>query len=144
MNAEATVTTSRDDALEEAVAGMRIGGLHGPESRALAIGSVLLAAGIVLVLVGYYGTSGTLDVGEQVPYVMTGGFLGLAVALVGAVVFLRFSLGRYLRYWLIRQLHEQREQSDRLIAEQQRQADRLVEVLERLESALDRNASPRV
>lgn len=142
--ADATVTTSRDEELEEAVANMRIGGLHGPEARALAIGAILLVVSVLLVLAGWWGASGTIDVGEQVPYVVSGGLAGVAVAVVGAVVFLRFSLGRYLRYWLIRLLHEQREQSDRLITEQQRQADRLVEVLERLESAVKQSASPRV
>jgi hypothetical protein len=32
--------------------------------------------------------------------------LGVAISLVGGFVYLRFSIGRYLRFWLLRQIHE--------------------------------------
>ncbi len=39
---------------------------------------------------------------------------GLALTLVGSVLFLVMSLQRYLRYWLIRLIYEQRDQTDRI------------------------------
>ena len=39
--------------------------------------------------------------------------LGLAV--VGAAVFLRYSLARFLRFWLLRQLYEGQANIDRLV-----------------------------
>jgi hypothetical protein len=41
--------------------------------------------------------------------------IGIGVALVGAIVWLRNSITRYLRYWIIRLVYEQREQTDRIL-----------------------------
>jgi hypothetical protein len=41
--------------------------------------------------------------------------LGVAIAIVGAVVWARCSLSRYLRYWLVRDLYEQRASTDRIV-----------------------------
>ena len=35
--------------------------------------------------------------------------------IVGAALFIRYSLGRYLRFWMIRLIHEQRAQTDRVV-----------------------------
>jgi hypothetical protein len=40
--------------------------------------------------------------------------LGLSVA--GAAVFLRYSLARFLRFWLLRQLYEGQAHMDRLVS----------------------------
>ena len=50
--------------------------------------------------------------------------IGLLVGLVGVVLWLRNSLTRYLRYWLIRLIYEDREQTERLIAAVEKLADR--------------------
>ena len=36
---------------------------------------------------------------------------------------------RYLRYWLIRLVYEQREQTEQLVAEQRAQMDRLISTI---------------
>jgi hypothetical protein len=41
----------------------------------------------------------------------------LALAVAGAAVFLRYSLARFLRFWLLRQLYEGQAQVDRLVGE---------------------------
>jgi hypothetical protein len=41
--------------------------------------------------------------------------IGIGIALVGAIVWLRNSITRYLRYWIIRLVYEQREQTDRIL-----------------------------
>ena len=41
--------------------------------------------------------------------------IGIGISLVGIVIWVRNSLTRYLRYWIIRLVYEQREQTDQLI-----------------------------
>jgi hypothetical protein len=41
--------------------------------------------------------------------------IGLAISMVGIILWIRNSMTRYLRYWIIRLVYEQREQTDRII-----------------------------
>ena len=41
--------------------------------------------------------------------------IGLTVALVGAAVFLRYSMAQFLRFWLARLSWEQQAQTDRMV-----------------------------
>lgn len=95
------------------------------EQRLHLAGMVLMPVGLVLVLVGYAGASGTTELSSQVPYLISGGVLGLGLTVVGAALFLRYSLGRYLRFWLLRLIYEEHTSSDRQ-----------VEALERLGEAI--------
>jgi hypothetical protein len=81
----------------------------------LIAGMVAAVAGIVLVIVGYIGASGTAVVGNQIPYLISGGVLGLSLVIVGSALFVRYSLSRYLRFWLIRSIYEERSQTDRTV-----------------------------
>jgi hypothetical protein len=85
------------------------------EQRLLLAGSAMMPAGLVLVLVGWWGASGSGDLADQMPYLISGGVLGLAVTFTGAALFLRYSLGRYLRYWLLRLIYEERISTDRSV-----------------------------
>ena len=96
-------------------------GSRDDEQRLLFAGIVLMPLGLVLVLVGYLGASSTTDFSAQVPYLLSGGVLGLGLTIVGAALVLRYSLGRYLRFWLLR-----------LIFEEHTSADRQVDALDRL------------
>jgi hypothetical protein len=40
---------------------------------------------------------------------------GVAAAVVGAALFLRYSLAGFLRFWLARLIYEQKAQTDRLL-----------------------------
>jgi hypothetical protein len=91
------------------------------EQRLILAGVALMGVGLVVVVLGYLGASGTNDFSSQVPYLLSGGVLGLGLTVVGAALFLRYSLGRYLRFWLLR-----------LIYEEHATADRQVEALERV------------
>lgn len=109
----------------------RVDQIHVPEPNAdrertmLIVGGVLVAVGIIAVLIGYFGASGTSNVYEQVPYALSGGVLGLGLIVLGCALITRFSLARLFRYWLARTLHEH-----------QVQTDRTVEALGRIESLL--------
>lgn len=97
------------------------------EQRFLLIGSLLMPVGIVLVLIGWWGASGTSDQADQMPFLISGGILGLAVTFAGAALFLRYSLGRYLRYWLLRLIYEERISTDRSVEALDRIADLLTD-----------------
>jgi hypothetical protein len=61
----------------------------------LAIG--LLIVGIVIVLLGWYGAANTNILTEQVPYLISGGLLGMALIIVAAVIGSSASLERQNR-----------------------------------------------
>lgn len=48
------------------------------------LGIALAVAGAVAVFVGYWGVSGTLDPGEQLPYIISGGIGGVFLLGAGA------------------------------------------------------------
>lgn len=67
------------------------------------LGGVALIAGLVAILVAWFGSSGTLDPGKQMPYLVSGGIGGAALIAVGMTLFLslehardREALGRLL------------------------------------------------
>ena len=105
--------------------------LHVPEPSAdaeamlLKLGFALPAIGLVLILLAWWNASDTPYVADQVPMLISGGLVGLGLAIMGVGLFLRFSLARVLRFWLAR-----------MVAEQQVQTDRVVEALDRVEAAL--------
>ncbi len=53
---------------------------------------VCIVAGVVALIVGYVGVSGTLDTGEQIPYVVSGGMAGLFLLGLGALLWLSADL----------------------------------------------------
>ena len=55
--------------------------------RAAIVFAALVAAGLVAVLLGWLGVSGTLNVGTQVAYAVSGGIGGLALVVSGAGLF---------------------------------------------------------
>lgn len=89
------------------------GGKANPERTWGIIGALLMIAGLVVTLVSYTSTHGTTDALEQADYNVLSNF-GLALAVVGAALFLVMSLRRYLRYWLIRLIFEQRDAAERI------------------------------
>ncbi|MBA2326275.1 MAG: hypothetical protein H0V95_06475 [Actinobacteria bacterium] len=87
----------------------------GPEGRLLILGAVLLVAGLVLIAVAWVRASGTNDFNDQISYLISGGLGGVGAAVVGCALYVRTAMSRYLRYWLIRMVYEQRAQTDRIV-----------------------------
>jgi hypothetical protein len=86
------------------------------ERRLLVLGVVLVAVGVGLavlgaVQVGNYGDSPA----DQRAFMAQGSFMGLALIIAGAALFIRFSLARYMRFWLIRMTYESRANTDRIV-----------------------------
>jgi hypothetical protein len=53
---------------------------------------ILIGAGALLLLLGWLGISGTPYVEEQIPYIISGGFSGLALIGIGATLWLSSDL----------------------------------------------------
>jgi len=83
----------------------------------LVLGALLGIAGVAL---GILGAVNTINAGDspadQRAFIASGSLLGLVLVIAGAALFVRFSLGRYMRYWLIRLVYEGRSDTDRLVA----------------------------
>ena len=86
------------------------------EKRLLILGVVLTVVGIGLAILGavQVGNSGGSPA-DQRAFMAQGSFMGLALIIAGAALFVRFSLARYLRFWLIRMTYESRANTDRLV-----------------------------
>jgi hypothetical protein len=106
----------RVEQFKEEVAGLNVGGPSMASERSmLVIGVVLVVIGIALVFGGWWGASGEGTVAAQFPYLLSGGVLGLALVIAGSVLFARYSMARFLRFWLIRLVYEQQAQTDRIV-----------------------------
>ncbi len=88
------------------------------ERMLVRLGAVLLVVGPVIAVIAYLqdrATSGTgvaLQQGDDQILAL----MGLAVAVLGLGLFLRYSLANFLRFWLARLSYEQQAQTDRLVA----------------------------
>src|SRR4051812_42663264 len=86
-----------------------------PTDKWLAIaGGVLIPLGVIFVIIGWYGASHTTRLFEEVPYLISGGMLGMLLAILGAAF--------YFGYWLTRLVTGQRE---------------MVELMARMEARMD-------
>ena len=85
------------------------------ESRLLILGIVLAVADLALAIVGGVQVGGAADALDQQSFLATGSFLGIALIIAGAALFVRYSLARYLRFWLVRLVYESRANTDRIV-----------------------------
>lgn len=69
-------------------------------------GAILMPLGIVAILLGWYGTAHTKYQYDQLPYVVSGGLLGLGLVFLGGFL--------YFGAWLARSANEQRESAREL------------------------------
>jgi len=90
----------------------------GRERALVRLGAVLLVVGPIISLAAYLqdkATSGTglaLQQGDDQILAL----MGVAVALLGLGLFLRYSIANFLRFWLARLSYEQQAQTDRLLS----------------------------
>jgi hypothetical protein len=108
------MSSSRLAQFEEEVAKLKVtGGGANPERLGSQWGIGLTILGFVIAIISWWSA---LD-GKDALSVLrseTFAFIGVGVAVVGIIVWLRNSLTRYLRYWIIRLVYEQREQTEQL------------------------------
>lgn len=75
--------------------------LLGRDRFLLTISAALMVLGLAAILLGWIGAARTTLVEEQVPYLISGGLLGVAVATIGAVTL--------FAHWLTVLIREDRE-----------------------------------
>ncbi|MCU1376498.1 MAG: hypothetical protein JWO68_3784 [Actinomycetia bacterium] len=79
-----------------------------------AAGAVAMLVGVVIAFVAYAGSGGLSD-SRDVQTQTTLAIAGLALAVGGGFVFLRYSLGKFLRLWLLRQMYEGQAHVDQIV-----------------------------
>jgi hypothetical protein len=89
----------------------------GRDRLAVRLGITAMVIGIVLGVYAYslsYGADADNPAPQQRDAIVLG-LIGVAVAVVGAAFYLKGALAGFLRFWLLRDLHERRAQTDRLL-----------------------------
>jgi hypothetical protein len=77
-------------------------------------GVALMVVGVGIAIVAYFASHNTTNPLLQNDMVITS-VIGLALTVVGAALFLRFSTAQFLRFWLARLSYEQNHQTDRVV-----------------------------
>ena len=77
-------------------------------------GLIAMIAGIAIAFIAYAGSGGLSDQ-RDVQTQTTFAVFGLTLAVVGGFLFLRYSLGKFLRLWLLRQMYEGQAHVDQIV-----------------------------
>jgi hypothetical protein len=80
----------------------------------LGLGIALMVVGVVLAGIAYpisHNTTNPLVQSDAITIALA----GIACAVVGAALFVRYSVASFLRFWLARLIYEQKAQTDRLL-----------------------------
>ncbi len=110
-----TMSTARLGELRDEVSKLKVtGGAANPERLAGKWGIGLTIFGFVVAFVSWWSAFNAGDFASLDRAAIFAG-LGIGVSIIGIVIWIRNSLTRYLRFWVIRLVYEQREQTDRLI-----------------------------
>ena len=114
----------RDSRFSDGVRTLRVGGasLRLEERLLMIVGGVIAPLGLIVVLLGWWGAAHSPYVFEQLPYVISGGLLGLGLIFLGSFF--------YFAHWMTQLVKEHRAQS---VA--------IVEALERLQDEVGKQAS---
>lgn len=79
-----------------------------------ALGVLLMVAGIVLAFISYQSSTGQKDP-RDIQELIILAITGLAITVAGTALYLRCALAKFLRFWLLRQIHENRTQLDTVV-----------------------------
>jgi hypothetical protein len=71
--------------------------------------------GVGLAVYGGFQASGTAVAADQIAYLATGTLVGLVLVVAGTALFVRYSIARFMRFWLVRLVHENRTETDRVV-----------------------------
>jgi hypothetical protein len=115
VDSTGTMSSARLSELRDEVSKLKVtGGAANPERLAGKWGIGLVIVGFVVAIVSWWSAfnAGQLaDIFRSQIFAL----IGVGISVVGIVIWIRNSLTRYLRFWIIRLVYEQREQTDRLI-----------------------------
>jgi len=114
-DASGTMSSSRLAQFEAEVGKLKVtGGGANPERLGSQWGIGLTILGFVILVISWFSAKDSGDVNTILRSQIMG-LIGIGIAVVGIVIWVRNSLTRYLRYWIIRLVYEQREQTEQLI-----------------------------
>ncbi len=118
-------TPGARDRLTDAVRNLATRASRADADRALRVaGPILLPTGAIIILLGWYGAANTTRVFLQIPYLISGGLLGLGLMFAGGFL--------YFARWLTDLLDETRRQAGAA----QETSERTALALERIETLL--------
>ena len=102
-----TGATQRD--LSAELGKLRASNNSGPmDSKISVLGVLLAVAGLIVILVNFLQSRNFSDIRDQMDALILSLF-GLGLVIVGATLYIRSSMTRFLRYWLLRMVYEQRD-----------------------------------
>jgi len=88
---------------------LRASNNSGPMDRSVSVLGVLLAiVGLVVILVSFMQSRGYSSILNQMDALILALF-GLGLIIVGSTLYIRSAMTRFLRYWLLRMVYEQRD-----------------------------------
>ena len=123
------MSSARLEQFQEEVAKLKLkGGGANPERTGSSWGVGLGVLGAIIVIIAWLSAKGAGggsggNVNTRLDAEIAA-IVGLLVGIVGVALWLRNSLTRYLRYWLVRLIYEDREQTERLVAAIEKLADK--------------------
>lgn len=117
---DGTMIAERDRRFADGVRTLRVGGasLKLEERLFMILGGIVAPLGLIVVLLGWWGAAHSLYVFEQLPYLISGGLLGIGLIFLGAFF--------YFAHWMTQLVREHRAQSAAMISAIQRLQDQLL------------------
>jgi hypothetical protein len=112
--ADGAMVAERDSRFADGVRTLRVGGasLRLEERIFMVLGGTVASLGLIVVLLGWWGAAHSLYVFEQLPYLISGGLLGVGLIFLGAFF--------YFAHWMTQLVKEHRTQSGALLEALQR------------------------
>ena len=112
---ETTTNPSRVDQFKTDITDMKLKtGTANKEGSLQALGVILMLAGIAIAIGSYISSTGqdlALDQNELIILALA----GVCITLTGAALFLRYSLAKFMRFWLLRQMYEGQAHIDQVV-----------------------------
>jgi hypothetical protein len=108
------VMNDRIERLKSDAAELNVGKGAGRDGLYQTLGAVAMGVGVVMAFVAYQLSLGKDDQ-RDIQSLQILALAMLALAVVGGAVFLRYSMARFLRFWLLRQLYEGQAHIDQVV-----------------------------
>jgi hypothetical protein len=87
----------------------------------IAVGAVLMPLGLVIILISWYGSAHTPYVQQQIPYLVSGSFIGLGFMILGGLL--------YWAHWLYRVYDQADAHHQELLRQQDENMRTLIEAV---------------
>jgi hypothetical protein len=104
-----TMTDATQRELGTELGKLRASNNSGPmDSKVSVLGVLLAIVGLVVILISFLQSRNYSDIRDQMDSLILSLF-GIGLVIVGSTLYIRSSMTRFLRYWLLRMVYEQRD-----------------------------------